>query len=168
MSEEKNTDIQDVQLTEETRLNEPDARIVFDTLNAYLDGRNVRVNIDGRSADVINRIMASFPNIITDMDNHVQKIISDKVIDMNDLPHLILMIKDVININAKDLKSIKVNRSEAVNFIKDVIFILIDTNVIKTNDNKDTILALLNLSVQMLDASIELNETIDCNKWCCC
>jgi len=165
------SELSKIVLVDETaspELKEEEPNIVYDCIVNFLHSKNSRLKLDNKSVEIINRIMMSFPSVISDMDTHVGTIMSDNVVDMNDLPQLILMAKDIINLNAKDLKSIKITRGESITFIKDVLFILIDSNVIKTQEgSKDSILALLNLSIQMLETTIDLSETIQYNKWCC-
>jgi hypothetical protein len=112
----------------------------------------------------LRSVIEAFPTIIETIGKRILKILSDDVIDMNDLPTFILLIKDIINLNVKDLKKIKVTRSDIADMIESIMFILIDTNTIRTGDNKDSFLALLKLSMQILDASVNLNNTIG---YCC-
>jgi len=134
----------------------------------YIKTNTGRINIGIQSAEIITRIVESFPDILYDLDKHVVEILADNAIDIYDVPKLILMVKDLVNVNAKQLKKIKIIREEGVIFVNDILFILIDTNVIKTGDNKDAVLELLKLSVTMLSASVDLDETIKCGWMCCC
>jgi hypothetical protein len=121
--------------------------------------------LDNKTANTLKRILEEFPSIVNNIDEHIMKIISDDVIDMNDLPQIILLIKDVMNINVKELKILKVKRSEVIVLIEKIIVILIETNVIKTGNNKDSFLASLRLGIQILDAGIDASESLG---WSCC
>lgn len=134
-----------------------------DGLVKYLNGKNARIKLDKNGAQVLHKIIESMPKLIDDIGARILTIVSDDVIDMNDLPTFILLVKDIVNINVKDLKKIKVTRGDIADMIEAIIFILIDTDVIKTGDNKDSFLALLKLSMQILDASVELDKTIGCS-----
>ena len=153
-------------LKEETNAKETIS--VHKIVEDYIKTNTGRINIGIQSAEIITRIVESFPDILYDLDKHVVEIMADNVIDIYDVPKLILMVKDLVNVNAKQLKKIKIIREEGVIFVNDILFILIDTNVIKTGDNKDAVLELLKLSVTMLSASVDLDETIKCGWMCCC
>ena len=173
--EDKKVEEEDDNTIEEEKLNllkeETNAKetiSVHKIVEDYIKTNTGRINIGIQSAEIITRIVESFPDILYDLDKHIVEIMADNVIDIYDVPKLILMVKDLVNVNAKQLKKIKIIREEGVIFVNDILFILIDTNVIKTGDNKDAVLELLKLSVTMLSASVDLDETIKCGWMCCC
>lgn len=141
--------------------------LVLDTVRNYMGGKDIRLNLTAKTLDIINRVLDQFPQLFQAIDKHIKVIIEDGKFDINDVPQVVLMIKDVINTDRKALKNLKVTRSEAVLLIEGVLLILIDTDVLKAGDKKDSLKALLKLCVQILDTSVDLSETINCG-WCCC
>lgn len=166
---DQNTDTMEIEVTD-TGVKDTDVLLnntdLTSLLTSYLDGKNARIKLNQNGAQVLRTVIQRLPSIIDDIGSHILAIVSDNVIDMNDLPTFILLVKDIININVKDLKKIKVTRGDIVDMIESIMFILIDTNMIKTGDNKDSFLALLKLSMQILDASVNLDKTISCFSCC--
>jgi len=136
-------------------------------LSGFLGDKNIGLVIDHKTADNMRTILVQFPEIIADIDEHLMKILSDDVINMNDLPQIILLIKDVMNINAKDLKKMKITKKDVVNLIEKIIIILIETNVIKTDDKKESFIVALKLGMDILESTIDISEKSGCWDWNC-
>jgi|SaaInlStandDraft_5_1057022.scaffolds.fasta_scaffold38633_2 hypothetical protein len=157
-------------MSENTPLKTEDVALktVLDLHTLLSDHLKGNITLDKKTVNILTLVLNSCPAVIDDLNHHIIKIISDNVIDSKDLPQFILMFKDVINVNMKDLKKIKVSRSDVIILIESIINILIDTNVIKTGEKKDEIKALLSLSVQILDSSVNLSDNINCSRFMCC
>jgi len=141
--------------------------LVQTALTGFLGDKNIGLVIDHKTADNMRTILVQFPEIIADIDEHLMKILSDDVINMNDLPQIILLIKDVMNINAKDLKKMKITKKDVVNLIEKIIIILIETNVIKTDDKKESFIVALKLGMDILESTIDVDDKINCWNWNC-
>lgn len=133
-------------------------------LSTYLKDK---YTLDDKSAKILQHVLTTCPKLITNLNEPILDIISDNVIDSKDLPQFIILFKNIINLNIKDLKKIKVNRSDMISLIKSIMFILLDTNTIKTGDRKEEFKTLLSLSIQILESSVDLSESITCS-WKCC
>ena len=133
-------------------------------LSTYLKDK---YTLDDKSTKILQHVLTTCPKLITNLNEPILDIISDNVIDSKDLPQFIILFKNIINLNIKDLKKIKVNRSDMISLIKSIMFILLDTNTIKTGDRKEEFKTLLSLSIQILESSVDLSESITCS-WKCC
>lgn len=142
--------------------------LVFETVKNYMDTKDVRLNLNNNTIYIINRVLEQFPELFQNIDKHINVIIEDGKFDINDVPQIVLMIKDIINGDVKKFKKLKIRRSDAILLIEGILTILIDCDVLKTGNNKDSIKTLLRLCVQILDAGVNLNETITCDWKCCC
>lgn len=140
---------------------------IFDIIKTYIGTKNARVNLDNKAIDIISRVLDLFPELFDKINESVKNIMEDGVFDVNDIPTLVLMIKDVINIDRKELKNLKITRTEAILMLEGVIVILIDEDVIKTGVQKESMKNLLRLSIRILESNVDLSETINCN-WLCC
>jgi hypothetical protein len=135
-------------------------------LSTFLKSNKSSIVLNVTTAKTLRHVLNCCPKIIDNLNTHIVNIISDDVIDSKDLPQFILMFNEIINANIKDLKKIKVTKSDLVSLIESIMLILLETDVIKTGEKKEEFKALLNLSVQILDSSINLSETVTCN-WKC-
>ena len=142
--------------------------LLGDLLSNFFITKNTQVKLEPKAVIVLKRVLVDCPILIDNIDVHIKAIVSDNIIDAKDIPQIILMLKEVINVNIKDLKAISLTRQEAVTLIETIIFILLDLNVIKCGNNKDELMVLLKLSVQLLDSSIDLSNSINCTSWWCC
>ena len=106
------------------------SNVILDVIKKYVNSKNVRLNLTAKTLDIIHRVLNQFPELFQSIDEHIQVIIEDGVFDINDVPQIILMIKDIVNADKKTLATLKVTRSEAILFIEGILLILIDTNSI--------------------------------------
>lgn len=159
MSVNSEQKLEDVQLV---------TNIVLETVKSYVGSKNAHLNLDPVAIEIINRVLDQFPELFERINDSIKSVMVDGVFDANDIPTLVLMVKDVINMDKKILKKLKVTRSDAVSMLEGILIILIEENVIKAGDKKDSMKSLLRLSVRILEAGVDLDATINCNWLCCC
>jgi hypothetical protein len=85
----------------------------------------------------------------------------DGVLDVADLPSVILLVKDVLNLNLDTIKSGVKNLTvqDSIQFIKDLLLILIEEEYIIVNDKK-TVEKLIDACVELLRSTINLKTTL--------
>lgn len=132
---------------------------VFDLIKKHM--YNKKINLNDESIQVINLILGSNTTIFNDLSKHIKYIIEDKVLDSNDVPSLILIIKDIVNINTAQINKLKLTREQIIVFIKNILFILIESDTIKVTD-KETVKQLIELSIQLLSTKINVQKRVTC------
>ena len=77
---------------------------------------------------------------------------------------MLLLMTDVLNTNTSELNKLKLTRKQVINFVKDIFIILIQSNIIKTfsKENKDIIISLLDISIKLLEAKVNVKKVINC------
>ena len=88
------------------------------------------INLDQKSLDVINLILKNHPKILENICNDIKNITQDKEISINDIPSIILLCKDIFNLYSES-KKIKLTKIQIIEFIKNIIVILVKSNLIK-------------------------------------
>jgi hypothetical protein len=140
--------------------------IVFDLIKEQLSNKDIikKINLNDESIKVITLILGSNTTIFDDISQHIKYVIDDKVIDVNDIPPLILIIKDIININTNtaQINKLKLTREQIIIFIKNILFILIESETIKVKD-KEIVKQLIELSVQLLSTKINVQKVVTCS-----
>ena len=139
------------------------SNFVFDLIKEKLGNKEFteKVKLNDESIKVINLILGSNTTIFNDLNKHIKDVIADKVIDVNDIPSIILIIKDIVNINTNQINKLKLTREQIITFIKNVLFILIESDTIKVKD-KETVKQLIDLSVQLLSTKINVQRVVHC------
>jgi hypothetical protein len=139
------------------------SNLVFDLIKEKIGDKEFiqKIKLNEESIKVINLILGSNTTIFNDLSKHIKDVISDKVIDINDIPSIILIIKDIVNINTKQINKLKLTREQVITFIKNVLFILIESETIKVKD-KQTVEQLIDLSVQLLSTKINVQRVVRC------
>lgn len=141
---------------------EPTTLILSDLLKTLIKDTDLisKIQLDSNTLSIINMIIQNHPEVLNNVSNDISIIIADKNINMADIPQIILLIKDSYNLigSAKDLKLSKKN---IIDFIKYTMIILIESNFIKC-DNKDLIVSLINLSINLLESEVNLDKKINC------
>ncbi len=126
-----------------------------------IDKFKVSINISDKSIKLITLFLKASPEIFTKIANDIHIILSDGVLDLADLPQIIVLIKDIYNTNFKKIgKNIKnISIDDSIGFIKDLILIMIELDYIIV-DNKCKIIKMVESSVNLLSSSIQLAPTI--------
>lgn len=124
---------------------------------------NETCKLDNDSVLVINLILSKYPKLLDDMSVHLKNIINDSVINNKDLPEMLLLMSEVLNTNTSELNKLKLTRKQVINFVKDVLIILIESKKIKINSTeKDIVLSLLDVSIKLLESKVNVKKVISC------
>lgn len=118
----------------------------------------VELNINEKSLKIINEILNLCPCILNNICSEIESIIKDGKINANDIPSIILLCKDILNLYSASNK-INLSREDIIDFIKTIVLIIVNSDIYKINDSdKDLILSLINLSVELLKTSIDVKK----------
>ena len=119
--------------------------------------------LDSDSVMVIYLILSKYPKLLDDMSVHLKNIINDSVINNKDLPEMLLLMSDVLNTNTSELNKLKLTRKQVINFVKDVLIILIESKKIKINSTeKEIVLSLLDVSIKLLESKVNVKKVVSC------
>ena len=128
-----------------------------------------KINIDGNSLVLMRKITELFPDLLGEIDDSIADIVADNVLDSSDVPKLIVLIKNVYKKfnDSKKLKSIqKITLEDSINFIKNLLLLLIEYEHIKVKD-KENVMIVIDLCIDLLTTSIDVSESlIDVIKSC--
>ena len=122
---------------------------------------NQTYKLDNDSVLVINLILSKYPKLLDEMSVNLKNIINDSVINNKDLPEMLLLMSDVLNINTNELNKLKLTRKQVIHFVKDIFIILIQSQKIKT-DQKDNVLSLLEVSIKLLESKVNVKKIVSC------
>jgi hypothetical protein len=124
---------------------------------------NETCKLNNDSVLVINLILSKYPKLLDDMSVHLKNIISDSVINNKDLPEMLLLMSEVLNTNTSELNKLKLTRKQVINFVKDVLIILIESQKIKINSTeKVVVLSLLDVSIKLLESKVNVKKVVSC------
>ena len=124
----------------------------------------VSLNIDDKSIEFIQMVIEKSPDTFKSISSKMSAILQDGVLNSDDVPLLINIIKDVMNIDHKKMDRNMMTVENVLKFVKSMIEILIVKDHIKVDD-KDKIFKLMDISFTLLTTSIDTSETItDCIK----
>lgn len=124
---------------------------------------NETCKLNNDSLLVINLILSKYPKLLDDMSVYLKNIISDSVINNKDLPEMLLLMSEVLNTNTSELNKLKLTRKQVINFVKDVLIILIESQKIKINlTEKVVVLSLLDVSIKLLESKVNVKKVVSC------
>lgn len=185
MSNQENAPLKDnteMVLLDEVNLHEKEAKLlslgtILGNLLVNETGLNdlkVKLNLSGEYLDLLKKISEMFPDLLGEIDVSISEIVADKVIDSSDVPRLIVLIKNVYKkfSDTKKLNTIQnITLEDSINFIKNLLLILIELEHIKVND-KANVLLIIDLCVDLLTTSIDVTDSLvdkikSCFKKCC-
>jgi len=118
---------------------------------------------------VIQLLMKQQPHIFGDIGKQISAIVSDGNIDLSDIPQLVLLMKDIMNLKSIHLSNLNITIEDLIDFIENILIILLESEIIKTND-RALYENMLKSSVALLESSIQLNQNIEtvtcgCSFW---
>ncbi len=128
-----------------------------------------KLHISKKTIELIKVLMDKSPVFFNDLENNVTKILADGVLDITDVPVMITMMRDICNINipqlSKDIKKITVD--ESIQFIKDIVLVLIEYDHIKVKD-KDVVVKMIDVSIDLLKSTVVTSNAVASIFSCCC
>ena len=127
-----------------------------------VDKLKVDLNLSTQFLDFLSKITESYPELLNEIEKSLTDIVSDKVIDSNDIPKLVVLIKNVYkNFNDSNnfKKLFKITIEDSINFIKNILLILIELEHIKVKD-KDSVIIIIDLCIDLLTTSVDVTETL--------
>lgn len=157
----------------ENELSNDDIKINMETINIFslisilgkiLEDNNIiiKLQLNEDNINIISMILKNHPDILNNISDDISKIINDKVIDISDIPEIILLLKDSVNLYSS-LHDLKLTKEQIINFIKNIVILIIESDEIKINEsNKSLIINLINISVKLLESEINLKKTFTC------
>lgn len=127
-----------------------------------VDKLKIDLNLNTKFLDFLKKVTESYPELLNDIEKSLSDIVSDKVIDSNDIPKLIVLIKNVYK-NFNDSNNFKklfnVTIEDSIYFIKNIILILIELDYIKVKD-KNEVKQIIELCIDLLTTSVDVTETL--------
>jgi hypothetical protein len=101
------------------------------------------------------------PEIFKIIEKDINAIITDGILDTEDLPLVVLLVKDVLNLNLSSINSsIKgLTVQDSIQFIKDLLIILIKEDYIIVRDEKK-VKKLIDNCIDLLSSTINVKTTL--------
>jgi len=157
-------DVEIVPLKDNHQENDSDVKDIIVLLTEIFRGSDelqLKYSISPKSCEIAEYLLSKRPDVFKTVEEEIVKIASDKKLDITDLPSLILLLKDLLNLNKNEIKSglKNVTVDDLLQFIKDLLIILIEKDIIIVN-NKNDVMKIIELSVQLLKSNIDISTTI--------
>jgi hypothetical protein len=150
----ENTDIKDL-------VNVTEKLILSKVLEKALQNKELidSIKLSEQNIDIINKILKNHPSILENVSNDISKIINNGSLDINDIPNMILLFNDIIELYTP-ISNLKLTKEEIVGFIKNVLIILVESDIIKLdNIDKKIIINLIIVSIKLLETQINLKKS---------
>ena len=119
----------------------------------------ITLDINPKGIDIIKEILQYTPNTLKSISSQINEIIKDGVLNTDDVPFIVNLIKDIINLDFKKNENIKFTVENSLLFIKTLLEILIVKEIIKV-DNREKVFKLIDVSFLLLTTSLDTKE--DC------
>lgn len=118
------------------------------------------IKISDKSIEFIRLLVNNSPEIFINIAKDINAVMVDGILDTADLPSIILLIKDVLNLNLETIKGGVKNLTlqDSIQFIKDLLLILIEEDFIIVNDKK-TVEKLIDACIELLSSTINLKTS---------
>ena len=129
---------------------------LLDMLKTFVEDKNLKVDISNKSVYILKMLLECMPDIFNKIGSDISEICEDRILDVHDIPIILNLISNIFNINTKSLANLKITKKDVINVIETIIFILIDQNIIKTGENKNTCLIILKASCVVLNIDISV------------
>lgn len=151
--------------SEVTSLNNVELEPISTIVQSYLDRPELRAKLSANQINILNVFLSAMPEMFDEITESIKKIVADNVVNVKDVPEFVNIVKNISNIKAKDLKKLKIVRRDIVDFAEAILLVIIDMDVVKLGDNKDEIVSLIKSCTVLLEASVNLSDTVNCS-WC--
>ena len=137
--------------------------LLIKLLSSEENVKNLKANIKitDKSVEFIRLLLNNSPEVFKTIEKDINAVIVDGVLDIADLPSVILLVKDVLNLNLDSINSGVKNLTvqDSIQFIKDLLLILIEEDYITINDKK-TVEKLIDACIELLSSTINVKTTL--------
>jgi hypothetical protein len=163
------SDLSDILITDastpplDSRVNEATSIIALLTIllaESNLSFLQTRLTIHHNTISLLKIILNKTPSFFDDLESDIKKIMADNVLDMSDVPTLVIMMKDICNLKMSDLTNEvkKITVDESIQLIHDLLLILIDFNYITVTDKRQVV-KIIDTSILLLRSTIDTQAT---------
>ena len=137
---------------------------LFDA-ESTINDLKLELKLNDSNIEFIKFILNSFPDCLKEISTGLDDVLEDGKLDISDVPTIVNMVKRIMNNSSKTMKKVKkITVEELINFIKNIIEILIHKDIIKV-ENKEKVFKLISVSVELLTTSVDVSNSIyDCLK----
>lgn len=123
--------------------------IVF--ITKYIGTKSLKVKLNEAQLRVLNKVLTKYPQFFGELREPLLQILDDGKIDFTDIPEMIIIINKAAKMN---LKKLKLKSSDILTLIGTIMFMLVDSDVIHTGDNKQLYLNLINVTIRTLESNV--------------
>ena len=160
--EEKLLEVEEIKYDETKLLNL--GKILGDLIAEETKINELKVNLklNNEFIELMKKMNEVYPELLKEIDISLIDIIADKVIDSHDIPNLIVLVKNIYKKFTEQDKFKKINKitlEDSINFIKNLLLILIELGHIKVND-KEKVILIIDLCIDLLTSSIDLTQSL--------
>lgn len=140
-------------------LNKLDLLIIFGELFSVKEKVDdlISLKINSEGIQLVKNIVDSYPLIFNSISSKINEILKDSILNIDDVPVLVNLIKEVINTDIKSLKKILPSVEDVLLFLKTVLEILINKDYLEV-ENKEKVFKLLDVSFLLLSTSVDMKE----------
>lgn len=131
-------------------------------MKGFIVDENISIKLSTQQLHIISVLLNDMPDFFGKIEEHLKKITSNNVMNLSDLPEFVLLLTETLNADTKSFKILKITRRDAIDVIEAIIYLLIDQNIIKSGDQRETFVTLLRLSMRMIDIKINLDKDVYC------
>ena len=117
------------------------------------------LNIDKETVELIKKILDKSPKLFENISNRLDEILLDNVLNTDDVPVLVKLIKDILNLSIPDLSDIELTVEKLINLVKKLLELLINKDYIKV-ENKEKVFTLISISFELLSSSVNIKQDI--------
>lgn len=140
-------------------LNKLDLLIIFGELFSVKEKVDdlISLKINNEGIQLVKTIVDRYPLIFNSISSKINEILKDGILNIDDVPVLVNLIKEVINTDIKSLKKILPSVEDVLLFLKTVLEILINKDYLEV-ENKEKVFKLLDVSFLLLSTSVDMKE----------
>ena len=141
---------------------------IFD-VNQKLNELKIKLSFEIKDSvlNISKLIVQNSPKSLQTISKILEDIVSDGVLNYNDIPKLILLISTLHNTEFSKLDSFKgITQKDVIEFIKFLIHAIIELELVQTNDKKK-IFEMVDISLSLLETNINVMDVISAVKSNC-
>ncbi len=133
-----------------------------DNIKEFLNKTTLK--IDDKILSILRVILEKSPTSLDKITDNIKDILNDGVIDHKDIPKLLILVTNLYKTDFKQIiLTMSLTSKEIVEFIKTLIKLIIDLDIVHTN-NKNETFELIDVSSELLELVIPSQEiSVNCS-----
>lgn len=131
-------------------------------IGTFVNDKKLRIKLRSNEIKMINLILEQNPEFLRDLQEPLKKIFQDNAITVEDIPQMMILIRQISKLNSKKLK---MKTTDVILLINTILIIIVESDYFLLKGDKESYINIINSITDILLSTVpEKNLCLKCKK----